>query len=86
MKVYIRTSEGKKFRFPVPIALVRMGLGMGSICSSIAGRYVDEQTRKYIDAIDFKLLSQCIGDLKEYRGLKLVEVKSANGEEVTIVI
>ena len=86
MKVYIKTGEGKKIRVPVPLVLIRLGLSLGSIGAVIARNFVDEQTRNYLDAVDFGSLSHCFRDLKRYKGLRIVDVKSASGEEVVITI
>lgn len=86
MRVYIRTAEGKKVRFPVPIGLIRFGLSVGSVGVKIARRFVDDQTRNYLDVVDFKMLSHCINDLKRYKGLRIVDVKFANGEEISVTI
>lgn len=86
MKVQIRTSEGRKFKFYVPMILVRFGLRTGFLGALIARNFVDDQTRNYLDAVDFRLLSHCLGDLNKHKGLKIVDVKSANGEEVAITI
>lgn len=39
-----------------------------------------------LENIDFKQLSKALDELKDYKGLKLVEVKEKDGDEVTIVI
>ena len=36
--------------------------------------------------IDFKGISNVFKDLEEYKGLKIVEMKSKDGEEITIQI
>lgn len=36
--------------------------------------------------IDWRLLKKGFNDLKEYRGLKIVDVKAKDGTEVTITI
>ena len=86
MRVYIKTAEGRSFRFPVPLWLVRLVLSMGSPVIGIAAGHIDESVRKNLDAVDFKSLSRCIKDLKKHKGLQIIAVKCANGEEVEITL
>lgn len=84
MKIYIRERGGRRFTIPIPMGLVRLGLGFGKLGVKISNKYVDEETRRYLNMIDFTILSKCIRDLEEYRGLTIIEVKSHSGDEVTI--
>jgi hypothetical protein len=86
LKIHVKLNSGRSFRIPAPIALVRAALGFGGLGVFIARRYVPEDQRQYIDCIDFKELSKGLDVLKDYKGLKLVEVKAGDGTEVTIVI
>lgn len=84
MKIYIKTDDGKKFSIPLPMWMIKMGLSIPTI--KIAAKYLKEEDKKYIEQIDFKALSQNIGELKKYKGLKIVDVKSKDGTEVTITV
>lgn len=86
MKIYIKEKEGKRYFIPVPISLVRAGLFFSSAGMKIAKKHIDEDTMKYIETIDFKILSQQFKYLQKYKGLRLVDVKSKDGDEVTIIV
>ncbi|CAB1246329.1 hypothetical protein ACFHWD_14955 [Clostridium sp. MT-14] len=83
MRVYIRTGN-KRLVIPLPLILVKFGLSLFN--KPFIKKYVPEKERKYVDVIDFGQLSKCIGVLKDYRGLKIVEVKSKDGTEVVITL
>lgn len=83
MRVYIK-SGWKRFIIPVPLFLIKFGLSIAK--SSFVMKSVPEKSRKYIDMIDFKELSKSIDVLKEYRGLRIVQVKAKDGTEVHITI
>ena len=86
MRVYIKTNEGRVLRFPTPLWLVSAALGFGKFGTSIAKRYVPENEQQYLDVVDFHELRKGFSILKEYKGLKLVEIKSSDGTEVTIIV
>lgn len=86
MRVYIKLSNGRSFKIPAPIGLVKAFLGFGNFGVSIARKYVPEEQRQYVDCIDFRELRKGFDVLKDYKGLKMVEVKAQDGTEVTIII
>lgn len=86
LKIYIKLPDGKSFKIPAPIIIVKAALGLGGFGVSIARRYIPEEQRQYIDCIDFRELRKGFDVLKAYKGLTLVEVKTKNGTEVTIII
>ena len=86
LKIYIKLTTGRKFKIPAPIGLVKMACGLGGFGVSIARRYMPIEQRQYIDCIDFKELRKGLNVLKNYKGLKLVEVKAGDGTEVTLII
>jgi len=49
-------------------------------------RYLSDQQREVLDCIDFKVLAKSMKVLKRYRGLKIVEIRSKEGEEISITI
>lgn len=83
MRVYVKTN-GRKFFIPVPLCIANLGISI--MQSSLVQRHIPEKDRKYVNIIDYNALRKCISDLKEYKGLKLVEVKAKDGTEVTIII
>ncbi|MDF2673922.1 MAG: hypothetical protein K0R09_2187 [Clostridiales bacterium] len=84
MRIYIRTDEGKKFWIPLPMWMIRLGLSSATI--RIATKNLREENKKYIEQIDFRALSQNIKELKKYKGLKIVDIKSKDGTKVTITV
>lgn len=86
MKIYLKLNNGRRFKIPAPIGLVKVFLSFGDFGASIAKKYITEEQKKYIDCIDFKELRKGFDVLKEYKGLKLVEVRAGDGTEVIIII
>lgn len=86
MRIYIKTREGRVLRFPAPLWLVSGALGFGKFGITIAKKYVPENQKEYMDIVDFQELRKGFRVLREYRGLKLVEIKSGDGTEITIVV
>jgi hypothetical protein len=86
MKVYIKEGAGRRFFIPVPLSLLRFALLLGNVGIRIARKYVDEQTLRYMESVDLKQLSSNIKYLRSYKGLTIVEVRSADGDEVVIKI
>ncbi|MBC7086906.1 MAG: hypothetical protein H5T96_00290 [Tissierellales bacterium] len=86
MKICIKDSSGKKIILPIPFKLLVFGLDITPyIMNKISPNMSDEQ-REIIDCIDFKILAKNMRVLQNYKGLKLIEVTSKEGEEVSIII
>ncbi|HEY8892186.1 MAG TPA: hypothetical protein VIM70_18250 [Clostridium sp.] len=86
MKIYVKLESGRSFKIPAPIGLVKVALGLGGFGVSIARRYIPKEQRQYIDCINFRELRCSMDVLRNYKGLKMVDVKAADGTEVVIVI
>lgn len=86
MKIYIKLNNGRSFKIPAPIGLVKIALGLGGFGVSIARRYIPKEQRQYIDSIDLTELRKGFDVLRGYKGLKLVDVKTGDGTEVSVVI
>lgn len=86
MKVYVKLNNGRSFKVPATIGLVKAALGLGGFGMSIAKRYIPEDQRQYVECINFKELRKGFDVLKSYKGLKMVDVKAQDGTEVTIII
>ena len=86
LKIYVKLSNGKSFKIPAPIGLVKFALGLGGFGASIAKRYVPKEQVQYIDSIDFKELRKGMDVLKNYKGLKMVDIKTGDGTVVIIII
>lgn len=84
MRIYIKTDDGKKFHIPLPMWAIKLGLSKPVI--SMAAKHIKDDDLKYLDAINFDALSGCIGELKEYKGLNIVDIKSSDGTEVNITV
>jgi hypothetical protein len=87
LKIYLKlNTTGRRFKIPAPIILVKMVLVLGGFGVSIAKRFISEEQRQYLDYVDLKELRKGLDVLKNYKGLKLVEVKAGDGTEVTIIV
>lgn len=86
MRIYIRTNEGKVIKLPAPMWLVKGALGFGNVGIRIAKKYVPAESQQYIDMVDLHELKKGFNILKDYKGLKLVDIKSSDGTIVEIVI
>ena len=86
MKIYIKLNGGRSFKIPAPLVLVKVALFFGGFGVSIARRYIPKEQRQYVDCIDFREFRKGIDVLRDYKGLKMVDVKTGDGTEVTIVI
>ncbi|KAJ48751.1 hypothetical protein BD780_000853 [Clostridium tetanomorphum] len=86
MRIYIREKNGKRFFIPIPLSIASLGCRIASYAIEKSGKNLNQQQRDIIDCIDFNELAKSIKYLKGYRGLKLVEVTSADGDEVTITL
>lgn len=86
MKIYIKQSNGRTYHIPVPLSIAGFGCNLANFVIRVSRKYMSEQEQEYIDCIDFKKLSLSLKELKGYHGLKLVDVKTMNGEEVIITL
>ena len=86
LKIYVKLSNGRSFKIPAPIGLVKVALRLGGFGISIARRYVPKEQIQYFDSIDFKELRKGLDVLKDYKGLKMVDVKTEDGTLVTIIV
>lgn len=83
MRVYVKTNK-MTFIIPIPNALLKIGVSF--IWTPFIQKYIPEKDKKYINIINFKELSNCIDILKEYKGLKIVDVHSKDGSHVTVTL
>lgn len=86
MKINIRTETGKRFYLPAPMWIVKLGLRLGNAGIRIAGKHINEETKAQLQQIDFRELSRQFEELNKYKGLKIVEIKSKDGSEITITV
>ena len=77
-------SKDVQFSIPIPYAMLTIGI---SICGS---RFFRKKANKWINnasnipPINNKMLKPIIRELKNYKGMVLVEVKAQDGTEVKI--
>lgn len=82
MRIFVRTSEGRRFWIPAPLWILK--LGTGTWVEKIISKYVPEEQRQYLDCIDFSKLHNSIDVLREYKGMEIVDVKVKDGTVVNI--
>lgn len=49
-------------------------------------KYINPKDKKYVEQIDFNAISNNFKLLKGHKGLKIVDIKSKDGSEVTITV
>lgn len=82
MRIYIKTSDGKRFWVPAPLWVLKLGTGVW--VEGIIKKYVPKEHRQYVDCIDFSKLHEAVSVLKEYKGLNIVDVRAKDGTVVNI--
>jgi len=81
MKIYIKEKDHRGYTIPVPLWLAQFFL------RRVAGWAMKKYVKKEdLENIDFEQLSKALDELKGYKGLKLVEIKEKEGDEVTIIV
>jgi hypothetical protein len=86
MRIHVREVDGVKLSIPFPIPLM---VFMIRRCKGIITNAVKSKNKKvvdYIDYVDYEQLASALEELGEYKGLKLVEITSENGDEIVIEI
>jgi len=73
-------------KIPAPIGLIKVAISFIGFGVSVSRRFIPEEHRQYIDCINFKELRNGMDVLRDYKGLKVVEVKASSGPDVTIII
>lgn len=86
MKIYLRQQNKRRYCIPVPLPLFLIRLVFSNSLKRLILKNLNTDAKKYIEQLDFDILLMAITDIKKYKGLKLVEVKSHTGEEVTIIM
>lgn len=84
MKIYIKTDEGIRFHIPLPMWMIKMGLSNTTI--KIAAKNLKPDEKKHLEQINFRAIAKNIGELKKYKGLKIVDIKTNDGTEVKITV
>ena len=85
MKVKIRT---KGFRCTLPLPLSAMGFAVRLIPNRVFERMREGTPEDYRELVSREtvrlLVGECLGALKEHRGLELVHVEAADGTLVSV--
>lgn len=84
MKIKIKKNGSMGFTFYAPIGIAKFFLRESFV--RFAMRHHDEKEKINMKDIDYKALREALDTLKEYKGLNLVNVKSADGDVVRIII
>lgn len=75
MKIILKV-ENKTFKIPVPISLATFALRL------VPEKILSKSNKK----LALVLLKKCKKELKLYKGLDIVEIKSSAGEEIRISV
>ena len=86
MRIYIREKKGRKFFIPMPLSIAGAACKIANFTLKRVDKHIDVQTKEILDCIDFNELAKSLKHLKGYKGLKMLEVKSQEGDEVTIIL
>jgi len=71
---------------PAPICLLKTAISLGNFGMFVSKKYISKEQMKYIENIDFRELINSVDVLKNYKGLKMVEVNSKDGTGITVVV
>ncbi len=81
MKILIKRGK-KSFGIRIPLGAINL-IPAGVVNHTISKHRDDDSP---VPEIDFKQLKKAIHLLKEYKGLKVIEVQSSSGDGVDVVI
>lgn len=85
MKVIIKTPD-MNFKIPIvmPISLIKILI---KFAGRMAKKYVNEEKAlMYINALDWNALSMAFDELKRYKGLEIINIKSHDGTYIKIIV
>ncbi len=85
MRIVVK-SKDTNLNIPIPMFFVTTAIKSGKLVSLLDNKNIDDRTKKILNSIDFSLIARNFKDLKKYKGLNLVEVRSKDGNEVYITI
>lgn len=86
MRIYIKEGAGRRFCVPVPLAFFKVAITIAAIWMKKSKKTKYKNEIMKLESINLVALSESFRYLKGYRGLKIVEVKSKDGDEVTIIL
>ena len=85
--------KSKDVSFSVPVPYMILNIGISILCSKILQQQVNKWSREYITKkkipyvippLDKSALKPIINELKNYKGIVLVDIKAKDGTEVKI--
>ncbi|CDF59217.1 hypothetical protein [Thermobrachium celere] len=86
MRIYIKQNNGKKIDIFIPNFLLNTAINIFNATIFFGKPWLHKEFKETIDCIDLRALKKCFKELRKYKGLKLVSVRSQNGEEVEIIV
>lgn len=87
MKIRIREKNSdKSINVTIPMWVFTSSIKHVKLITRISAKGIDPKRMAIINSIDFKLIARNFKDLKKYKGLRIVEVKEKDGDEVIIEI
>lgn len=86
MRIYLRHENKRRYCIPVPFPLFLIRLVCSNSLKRLILKNLNSEAKKYIEHLDLDALSTAIADIKQYKGLRLVEVSTHKGDEVTIIL
>ncbi|WP_053366546.1 hypothetical protein [Bacillus sp. FJAT-27245] len=84
-------AEGVRFTLPIPFAILNMGISI--LSSKFFHQHASKWTKKYFETkkldysfplIEEKMLKPIVKELKNHKGIVLVDVKAKDGTEVKV--
>ncbi|MFJ7737645.1 hypothetical protein ACIQ2D_15125 [Lysinibacillus sp. NPDC097287] len=90
--MYVKVKT-KDVRFAIPIPYVMLNIAISILSSKLLQKYVNKWTKEYFERkkidftfplIDKKTLKPIVKELKNYKGIVLVDVKAKDGTEVKV--
>ena len=85
--------KSKDVSFSVPVPFMILNIGISILCSKMLQQLVNKRSKEYIEKkkipfvippLDKSSLKRIIDELKNYKGLVLVDIKAKDGTEVKI--
>lgn len=86
MRLYIKVNQRQRINFPIPVPIFIFRFALSGFIKDKIMAHCDENTRRYLMQLDFEALYNSLTDLKNYKGLRLVEVSQKNGTEILIIV
>ncbi|GGE57772.1 hypothetical protein GCM10007140_05170 [Priestia taiwanensis] len=76
--------KAKNVRFTIPVPYAMLNIAISIFHSKLVQQNVSKKTDFPFQQLDKKMLKSIVKDLKNYKGLVLVDVKAKDGTEVKV--